>query len=89
MQWIEEHEEIFDDVEQKASENNPADHLFEMCGDIQTVIADNTGDGDQGDDQTQHLQDAVHLLLVRRNVEFQLAVRVLFMWFLNHITSWF
>ena len=77
MQGVEKKDEIFYDVEAKASVYDETDEVLGFQGNIEAVVADDADNRRKGDDRTAYLHNATHLVFVRRNVQLAFAVGVI------------
>ena len=78
MQGVEKKDEIFYDVEAKASVDDETDEVFGFQGDVEAVVTNDADNRRQGDDSTAYLHNATHLVLVCRDVQLTFAIIVLF-----------
>ena len=74
MQGVEEQGKIFEDVEDEAAVDHPADEVFGVLSDVKSVIAEDARDGHKGNQQAANLQGQLDAVLVVHNVDAKLPV---------------
>lgn len=77
MKRVEKENEILQHIKAETAHYNASDEILGLGRDIESVVANDTNDSRERDDGATNLQHTTHFVLVRRNVQFALAVRIL------------